>query len=100
MRIRFENDYLFDLYKGRTVHGKPRFSQEIIKRFKKTIVQLTLIQNIPALYRLRNLNLEQLNEGYYSVRVNKQYRIILTIEKDEILIEDILVIEDLSKHYE
>jgi plasmid maintenance system killer protein len=100
MRIRFDNDYLFDLYKGRPVQGKPRFSQEIIKQFKKTIIQLIVIQNIPALYRVRNLNFEQLNEGYYSVRVNKQYRIILTIDKDEILIEDILVIEELSKHYE
>jgi plasmid maintenance system killer protein len=100
MRIRFNSDYLFDLYKGRPVHGKPRYSQEIIKQFKKTITQLTSIENIPALFRVRNLNFENLNGGYYSVRVNKQYRIILTIDKDEILIEDIIVIEDLSKHYE
>ena len=100
MLLRFKNEYLEDLYFGQPLRGKPRFSHEIIKQFKKTILQLITVDNISELYRVRNLNFERLNEGYYSVRVNKQYRIILTVDKDDILIEDVLIVEDLSKHYE
>ena len=100
MLLRFKNEYLEDLYFGHPLRGKPRFSHEIIKQFKKTILQLITVDNITELYRVRNLYFERLNEGYYSVRVNKQYRIILTIDKDDILIEDVLIVEDLSKHYE
>jgi proteic killer suppression protein len=48
------------------------------------------------------LNFEALKgnlKGKYSVRVDIKYRIILRIEKDKILVEDILVVEDLTNHY-
>lgn len=103
MQIRFNNDYLEDLFLDLIVKGKPKYPPEIIKNFRRLIARLEAIPNISNLYQYKGLNFEALSgklNGFYSLRINNQYRLIISIENDRILLEEILVIEDLSKHYE
>ena len=61
------------------------------------------INSIDELRRFRSLNFEALKgdrKGSYSIRLNKQYRLIFTIEKDGSLTVEYLMIREISKHYE
>jgi proteic killer suppression protein len=96
MIVEFTDDYLLELYEG-TQKGKPKYSQAIIRQYRKTVQKLKFSSNVEELRQLRSLNFESLLNDYYSVRVNKQYRLILTLKGDHL---EICVIEELSKHYE
>lgn len=104
MVIKFRTSYLEKLFEGKAVPGKPKYSEEVITKFKKTILMLKFTDSIGQLKKFRGLNFEALKgdfKGFYSVRVNIQYRLILSIEKDKsVVVKEILVIEDLSKHYQ
>lgn len=103
MNIRFNNDYLEKVFRNQTVRGKPRFSTETITLFKKTVLKLQMADSIRDLHNLRGLNFEALKgdfKGFYSVRVDQKYRLILSISREgTVEISDILVIEDLTNHY-
>jgi proteic killer suppression protein len=101
MVLTFDNDYLEDLYSGKSVKGKPKFSENVIIKFKKTVNQLKNAEDSSELRSFGGLNFEALKgdrKGKYSVRVNNQYRLIFRIEKDLVVVEQI-VIEELSNHY-
>jgi len=104
MTIRIKNSYLEKLFKGEPVPGKPKYSSGVIVKFKKTILKLQFADSIRELSALKGLNFEALKgdkAGYYSVRVDYHYRLILSIEKNEsIAITEILVVEDLTNHYQ
>lgn len=103
MTIAFTNAYLEKLYTGKTVKGKPLYSIEVVTQFKKTILRLEQAENSTQLRQFRSLNFEALKgnkKGLYSVRVNKQYRLEFEIEHDTITLLEIILIENLSKHYE
>jgi len=103
MIIQFNNAYLQKLFEGKQVSGKPKYSQDVIQKFKKTVLMLMNTGNIKELRNFRGLNFEALRgdfKGYYSVRVDLQYRLILSVEKGSVVVTDILIIEDLSKHYQ
>ena len=56
-----------------------------------------------SLRNLRSLNFESLKGDYaglYSIRVDIKYRLIFMIEKDQLTISEIIIIEDLSNHYQ
>jgi len=102
MIITFNNAYLQKLYEGKQVAGKPKYNQEVILKFKKTVLMLMNTGSINELRKFRGLNFEALKgdfKGYYSVRVDLQYRLILSVEKDILVVSDILIIEDLTNHY-
>jgi proteic killer suppression protein len=102
--VTFNNIYLQKIFENKPVIGKPQYASDIIQRFKKTVLMLQLADDIRELRKYKGLNFEALKgnmKGYYSVRVDKQYRLILQIKEDKsVTISEILVIEDLSKHYE
>jgi proteic killer suppression protein len=104
MIIRFNNAYLQKLYEGREVAGKQKYSQDVILKFKKTVLMLMNTERIKELRKFRGLNFEALKgdyKGYYSVRVDLKYRLILSVEEDRtIVVADVLVVEDLTKHYQ
>ena len=103
MIIEFRNAYLQKLFEGKQVAGKPRYSQDVILKFKKTVLMLQNTESIKELRKFRGLNFEALRgefKGYFSVRVDVQYRLILSVEKGSVIVSDILVIEDLTKHYQ
>ena len=69
-----------------------------------TFLKIQFAANLRELRLFKGLNFEALKgtwKGYYSVRVDKQYRLILSIQKDGSLkITDAIIIEDLSKQKE
>ena len=102
MTIKIENQALAEIYQD-IDKGKSKYSAEVKKTFRKAIKMLKDADDIAQIRKIRGLNFEALKgdlKGKYSVRVDKKYRIILRIEKDRILVEDILVIEDLTNHYQ
>ncbi len=104
MIIHFKNTYLEALFQGKAVPGKPRYSNDIIVKFKKTILKLQFADNVREIKSQKGLNFEGLKgdyKGYFSVRIDRSYRLILTVDKDEnVTITDILSIHDLTNHYQ
>ncbi len=102
MIVEFNNGYLQKIFEGKQVTGKPKYSQDVILKYKKTVLMLQNTESIMELRRFRGLNFEALKgdyKGYYSVRVDLQYRLILSVEKGSLVITDVLIIEDLTNHY-
>lgn len=79
MEIRFEKDYLEELYlRGSTTNKKHRFQKAIVTKYKNTIDTLRAAQTPEELYPIRSLHFEKLKgnkKGLASVRVDKKYRI-------------------------
>ena len=103
MIVEFNNAYLQKIYEGKQAAGKPKYNQEVILKFKKTVLMLKNTESIKELRRFRGLNFEALKggyKGYYLVRVDLHYRLILSVEKDSVVITDVLIIEDLTSHYQ
>jgi len=103
MVVQIKNSYLEKPYEGKAVSGKPRYGGDVIIKFKKTILKLKLADSLREIKNIRGLNFEALKgdlKGYYSVRVDYSYRIILTVDKDEtVKITEILTVHDLTNHY-
>jgi toxin HigB-1 len=103
MIIKFNNEYLADLAVSDKVKGKPKYDIEVIIKYRRTLKILQVMPNTIGLRNLKSLNFEALKgkyKGFYSVRVDYRYRLIFSIEKDLITITEIIVIEDLSNHYQ
>lgn len=104
MEIRFEKEYLRELYeKGKTTEKKYRFQPQVINKYRKTIDLLESVSHIEDLYRFHSLNYEVLKgdkKGISSVRVNNQYRIEFTVTQvvSEIIVTICNILE-LSNHY-
>ncbi len=102
MIIAFNNPYLQKIYEGKQGTGKPKYSTDVILKFKKTVLMLQNTESIKELRKFRGLNFEALKgdlKGYSSVRIDLQYRLISRVEKNSIVLTDILIIEDLTNHY-
>jgi proteic killer suppression protein len=101
MTLTIEDSYLDAIYQE-VDKGKSKYDPVIKKKFRKTILLLKTLKNLAEVRKIKGLNFEALKgdfKGKHSVRVDIRYRIILRVEKDRILVEDILVIEDLTNHY-
>ncbi len=105
MKIKFEKEYLKELYEeGKAKNKKYRFQKVIIKKYKNTIDKLRVAEKIEDLYTLKSLNYEKLigdKKGIESVRVDQKYRIefISTIEREGLNCITICSIIELSNHY-
>lgn len=107
MKVKFNTKELEYIYHTPVdeLKGKLPFSRDIVKQFKKKVQILISVNSIENLKQFRSLNFEALKgdkKGSYSVRLNIQYRLIFTIEKEingEIRIE-ILLLNEITKHYE
>jgi proteic killer suppression protein len=79
MEIKFDKEYLQELYEtGTTTDKKRRFQPQIIAKYKKTIIILKSVSCVEDLFLYNGLRYEALHgdkEGLESVRVNNQYRI-------------------------
>jgi toxin HigB-1 len=103
MIIKFNNQYLQDIYQNKPVSGKPRFDNSVVKKFKKVIQILKFVENSKQIYNFKGLHFEKLGgdmAGYYSCRVDIKFRLILSIETDAILVREVMVVEDLNNHYD
>lgn len=104
MNIRFKNAYLENLFENKPVSGKPKYNNEVVLKFKKTVLRLRSVNNLRELRSFKGLNFEALKgnlKGFHSVRVDKSYRLILTVDQEgEITIKEVLTIHDLNNHYQ
>lgn len=104
MEIRFEKEYLRELYeKGKTKEKKYRFQPQVVNKYRKTIDLLESVSQIEDLYKFHSLNykvLEGDKKGISSVRVNNQYCIEFTVT--QVISETVVAIcniLELSNHY-
>jgi len=104
MIIQFKNAYLEKIFEGKALPGKPRYSIEVIGKFKKTILKLKFIDSPRELSQHKGLNFESLKgdyKGYFSVRVDRAHRLILTIDRSgAVHITEVLTVHDLNNHYQ
>jgi len=103
MIIIIQDEHLEILYQGKKPKGKPRYNNEIVKKFIKTVDRLKFSDTIADIKAQRSLNFEALKgdlKGKYSVRVDIKYRLILRIESNRAIVEDVIIVEELSNHYE
>lgn len=105
MEIKFEQDYLSELYYKGTCHDKKhRYQPQIVRKYIRVIDILRAADRVEDLFRINSLNYETLTgdkKGRESVRVNNQYRVEFKTKKvvDETIITICNVLE-LSNHYD
>jgi proteic killer suppression protein len=103
MIVKIPDEYLEALYQSKKAKGKPKFNSEVVTRFIQTVNKLKHAKSLAELKPFKSLNLEALKGnllGKYSVRVNDKYRLIFHMEKEEMVLEEVIVIEELSNHYQ
>ena len=106
MEIKFEKEYLSDLYQGNVKPYKEfKSNPQLVKQYIKTINVLKSVTRIEQLYQIKSLHYEKKEgdlKGVSAVYVNKQYRVLFyeVASASGDLKIDVLAIEDLSKHYE
>lgn len=102
MKIYFNNKYLEELAESKP-KGKMRYSLEVVTTYRKKLIILGNVRNSSELRAFKSLHFERLTGdklGLYSIRVNDKYRLEFLLNKEmDIVIEEIIVIEDLSNHY-
>lgn len=104
MEIKFDKEYLSELYyKGYCHDKKHRFQPDIARRYQRCIDLMESVQTIESLYKYNSLNYKILSgekQGISSVRVSNQYRLEFTVNKVETeMIVTICNILELSNHY-
>jgi proteic killer suppression protein len=104
MKIKFDKEYLLELYEtGTTTDKKHRFQPQIATKYRKTVDILESVAYVEELFRYRGLRYEALHgdkDGLESVRVNNQYR--SEFKTTKIVSEAVVTIcniVELSNHY-
>lgn len=102
MKIYFNNKYLEELAASEP-KGKRKYSLEVVIMYRKKLVILGNVKNSSELRAFKSLHFERLKGGklgLYSIRVNEKYRLEFSVNKEmDIVVEEIIIIEDLSNHY-
>ena len=103
MIVYFDKDELLVLYETplEKLRGKQKYPFEVIKQYKKKIQLLQAIIKLEDLKAFRGLNFEYLKgdrKGQCSLRLNDQYRLIIKPVNERQI--EVLVVKELSKHYE
>ena len=101
MEIKFEKDYLRELfYDGEAKDKQHRFQPQVVRKYVRVVNVLESVNKPADLFRYHSLHYEKVvgdKAGIESVRVNDQYRIeFKTTTEGEITICNIT---ELSNHY-
>jgi toxin HigB-1 len=105
MKIRFKSNELEYYYITplSEIKGKLPVPREILHQYKKKIQILMSVDSLIELAFFRSLYFEPLKgerTGEYSIRLNLQYCLIFFVEKDNQLVIEVVVIQEISKQYE
>lgn len=102
MKVKIQDESLSVIIMHKELFGKQQFPLEVIEKFKQRIFQITEAKDTRDLRNIKSLHFEKLRagryKGKYAIRLTLAYRMIFTIEKEEIHIEVILV-EEINNHY-
>lgn len=99
MRIIFEDDGLRMMAEDASFTSK-RWGRDVVKAYRKTIQKLLAATDERDLYALRSLHLERLKgarSGTSSIRVDKQFRLIITFRTEDTC-RTVIVIEMVDYH--
>ena len=99
MRLRFEDDDLRRLHEEHDF-VLPRLGPEITRAFRKKVAYLEEAESEPDLRSYKALRLEKLRggrAGQHSIRLNRQWRLILRIESDAE--GRLLIVVEVANHY-
>lgn len=101
MIVKILNQYLSELAKDQALTGKQEFPVEVIKAFKRRLFEIKSARSSSELRNNKSFHFEKLKEkryeGKYSIRLNKAYRLIFGIDKQNNI--EIILIEEISNHY-
>src|SRR5882672_6007365 len=98
MLIQFKNTYLEKIFEGKPVSGKPRYSSDVIVKFKMTVLKLKYADNLKEIKSQRGLNFEIMKEYKYKVLNSrgKEIETDLALHPGEVL-EDELEAREIKK---
>lgn len=104
MKIKFEKEYLRELYEtGKTKDKKHRFQPQIINAYAKCVKALHSADKMEDLFSFNSLRYERLigdKKGFSSVRINDQYRLeFREIANPNSLEIEICSLTDITNHY-
>lgn len=101
MDVQFQDEHLGMLAKQQKQHGKTKFPAEVVKSYKRRLAQISAAKDTQDLRAIGSLHFEKLSEkkyeGKYSIRINKAYRLIFQILKDNLV--EIILVEEITNHY-
>ena len=105
MTIEFESESLWELYSNGTTQDKTynKLPKDIITRYVKVVNYLKLATRIESLFRIKSLHYEKKKwnlSNIETVWINDQYRLLLKSRAGEAGIINIILIKEISKHYE
>ena len=80
MEVRFKDGDLETL--ERDAHAISRHSRDVIRSFRNRLQMIRAAQDDRDFYTMKSLHFEQYrtNPGQYSMRLNRQYRLVLEFE--------------------
>ena len=99
MRLRFEDDDLRRLHEERDF-VLPRLGPEVARAFRKKVAYLEEAESEIDLRSYKALHFEKLRggrSGQHSIRLNRQWRLILRMETDAE--GRLLIIVEVANHY-
>ena len=83
MKLEFVSNKLLDLYSHGL--GKDRYPVEVVRSFVKAVDVIKAVKDQPDLGQRRGLRLEKLKgdlAGEWSLRLGKQFRLIVTFDEE------------------
>ncbi len=100
MKVKFRDEHLGMLAeKGSS--GKSKYPNEVTIAFKKKLSFIRAANSTQDLRAMSSLHFEKLVEkrylGMYSIRLNRSYRLVFSIDKEDNL--EVMIIEEVSNHY-
>nr|MBC7612160.1 type II toxin-antitoxin system RelE/ParE family toxin [Pseudopedobacter sp.] len=100
MKVIFHDEHLGMLAEKQAT-GKSKFPTEVIISFRKKLAFIRAAGSTQDLRKMSSLHFEKLTEkkylGMYSIRLNRSYRLILSIDNEDNL--EIIIIEEINNHY-
>ena len=100
MKVIIHDDHLGMIAENKPT-GKSKFPVAVVEAFKRKLALIKAASNTSDLRALASLHFEKLVEkrykDKYSIRLNKNYRLIFEINKDGSL--EVLIIIEISNHY-
>lgn len=98
MEVRFRDERLRRFVESEEQVTK-RCGEDVARQLPKKLQQLMGADRLEDLFPYRGLRLELLvpkHAGIWSIRINRQWRLLFRVgERD-----DVIVVEEVSKHYE
>lgn len=95
MRYRFGTDELKELYESGT--GAQKYPEGIVRKFGQRVDSIRAAQSEQDLRAQHSLHFEKLDDNFYSIRLNKGWRLELQFEFDDT--GKLLVMIRISNHY-